>query len=76
MIPFTPKDLWKLTPKELDDLLRIAAWMCESPDRSTADDRHTIADHLRRAAKQVNQQGYDSMAGAAEHYRPGVYNGD
>jgi hypothetical protein len=75
-VKFEPADIWAMTPAELDELMRLAAWMCEYPQNSTGDDRYTIAAHLRRAASQVNRTAYDSLAGAAEYYRPGVYNGD
>ncbi len=75
-VKFEPADIWAMTPKELAELLNLAAWMCEYPQHSTGDDRYTIAAHLRRAMKQVNPAGYDSLAGAEEYYRPGVYNGD
>jgi 3-deoxy-D-arabino-heptulosonate 7-phosphate (DAHP) synthase class II len=70
------KDIWALTPAEIANLMNIAAWMLEYPDKHTAGDRHTIADQLRRTMKQVNPSAYSSMDGAAEYYRQGVYNGD
>ena len=75
-VKFEPADIWAMTPKELAELLNLAAWMCSAPDKSHPDDRYDISQHLRRAMKQVNPSNYDSMAGAAEYYRPGVYNGD
>ena len=69
-------DIFALTPAELADLLSLASWMIEYPEKSTRADRFTIAQQLRRTMKQVNPTNYTSMAGAAEYYRPGVYNGD
>ena len=69
------KDIWALTPAELADLLSLAVWMLEYPDKHTANDRYEIAGQLRRTMRQVNPI-VDPMAGAAEYYRQGVYNGD
>ncbi len=66
---------WHLTPTEIADLLQLAASMLESSDESTRIDRNTIARQLRRTMRQVNPI-VDPMAGAAEYYRQGVYNGD
>jgi len=71
-----PKDIWNLTPAELDDLMRRAAWMLEYPDKTTSAEKYEVWTQLRRSAPQVNPAGYTSLAGAEEHYRPGVYNGD
>jgi len=77
--PYDPskmyENIYRLTPVEIADLLELAASMLESPDESTRIDRNTIARQLRRTMRQVNPI-VDPMAGAAEYYRPGVYNGD
>ena len=72
----TIADIWAMTPAEMDRLLRYAAWMVRYSTGSTGADRVVVESNLRRAAAQVNPTAYTSMDGAAEHYRPGVYNGD
>ena len=69
-------DIWNLTPAEMDGLLRHAAWLVRYPEAATLGERHEVQQHLMRVAKQVNPSAYSSMDGAAEYYRPGVYNGD
>lgn len=64
-------DIWHLTPSELDELLRLAAWMVEYPNAGTSRERHEVVQQLRRMGPQVNPSNY-LTAGPTEPTRTGV----
>jgi hypothetical protein len=65
------------TDNAIAALLLRASWQVQGVGfQLSADERERMANEMRELATALTPKPSDMMAGAAEYYRPGVYNGD
>ena len=65
------------TDAEISALLLRASWQVQGVGHQlSADERTAMAKQMREMGLMLVPARVDAMDGAAEYYRPGVYNGD